>query len=179
MKKILLIVLVCLFALLSLGLGIYCIELKTKIEELESDNTITGNDIVNNDDTNNNENVEQINLDCSFTRTYEIVHLLEGYRAAGPDYSFVVIDQFQFFEPEVHNLPAKLKENLKVGEYYEFTYHLKGKMDASKDLDMDDINDMIVLEHPGDDNLTATLQIKKTDKLGLGQIQEPICKTTK
>ena len=49
----------------------------------------------------------------------------------------------------------------------------------AKDLDMDDINDMIVLEHPNNDNLTATLQIKKTDKLGLDQTQEPICKTSK
>ena len=179
MKKKLLIVLVCLFALLSLGLGIYCIELNAKVEKLESDNKITDNDIVNNDDTNNNENVEQINLDCSFTRTYKIINLLEGYRAAGPDYSFVVIDQFQFFEPVVHGLPSKLKENLKVGEYYEFTYHIKGKMDTSKDLDMDDINDMIVLEHPDNDNLTVTLKIKETDKTGLGQIQEPICKSSK
>ena len=104
---------------------------------------------------------------------------MNNYIAAGPDYSYVIIDQFQFFEPVVHGLPTKLKENLKVGEYYEFTYHIKGKMDSSKELDMDDINDMIVEEHPGDDNLTATLKIKKTDKLGLGQIQEPICKTSK
>ena len=172
MKKKLLIVFVGLFASLSVGLGVYCIKLNTKIDELESKDKITNNDV-------ENDNVEQIALDCSFTRTYEIVNLLEGYRAAGPDYSYVVIDQFQFFEPEVHNLPTKLKENLKVGQYYEFTYHLKGKVDASKDLDMDDINDMIVMEHPGDDNLTATLQIKKTDKLGLGQTQEPICKTSK
>lgn len=173
MKRSLLIVLVGLFALLSVGLGVYCIKLATRIEELESNNKITDNTDVNNNDA------EQIELDCSFTRTYKIVNMLEGYKAAEPDYSFVVVDQFQFFEPVVHGLPTKLKENLKVGENYEFTYHLKGKMDASKDLYMDDINDMIVLEHPDNDNLTATLQIKKTDKLGLGQIQEPICKTAK
>lgn len=173
MKKNLLIILISIFTLLSVGLGVYCIKLNARIEELKSNSKITDNNEQNNIDT------EQILLDCSFTRTYKIIHLLDEYKAAGPDYSFVVVDQFQFFEPVVHGLPAKLKENLKVGENYEFTYHLKGKMDTSKDLDMDDINDMIVLEHPGNDNLTATLQIKKTDKLGLGQIQEPICKTTK
>ena len=172
MKKNLLIILSWLFALVSVGLGIYCIKLNTTIRELEKENKITENNIENN-------NTEQITLDCSFTRTYEIIDLMNNYIAAGPDYSYVIIDQFQFFEPVVHGLPTKLKENLKVGEYYEFTYHIKGKMDSSKELDMDDINDMIVIEHPGDDNLTATLKIKKTDKLGLGQIQEPICKTSK
>ena len=172
MKKNLLIILSWLFALVSIGLGIYCIKLNKTIGELEEENKITENNVENN-------NAEQITLDCSFTRTYEIIDLMNNYIAAGPDYSYVIIDQFQFFEPVMHGLPTKLKENLKVGEYYEFTYHIKGKMDSSKELDMDDINDMIVLEHPGNDNLTATLQIKKTDKLGLGQIQEPICKTSK
>lgn len=172
MKKNLLIILAGLFALISVGLGIYCIKLNAEIDELKSNDKITNNYV-------ENDNEEQIALDCSFTRTYKIVHLLEGYKAAGPDYSFVVVDQFQFFEPVVHGLPTKLKENLKVGENYEWTYHLKGKMDATKDLDMDDINDMIVLEHPDNDNLTATLKIKKTDKTGLDQIQEPICKTVK
>ena len=172
MKKNLLIILSGLFALLSVGLGIYCIKLNKTIGELEEENKITENNVENN-------NAEQITLDCSFTRTYDIIDLMNNYIAAGPDYSYVIIDQFQFFEPVVHGLPTKLKENLKVGEYYEFTYHIKGKMDSSKELDMDDINDMIVIEHPGDDNLTATLKIKKTDKLGLGQIQEPICKTSK
>lgn len=171
MKKKLLIILVGLFALLSLGLGIYCIKLNLKVGELESNNKITDNDVVNNEDD------EQIEFDCSFTRTYKIVDLMNDYIAAGPDYSYVVIDQFQFFEPVVHGLPTKLKDNLKVGEYYEFTYHIKGKINLTNDLDMDDINDMIVLEHPDNDNLTATLKIKKTDKLGLEQIQESICKT--
>jgi len=172
MKKNLLIILVGVFTLLSVGLGVYCIKLNSRIEELESNDKITNNDV-------ENDHSEQITLDCSFTRTYEIIDLMNNYIAAGPDYSYVIIDQFQFFEPVVHGLPTKLKENLKVGEYYEFTYHIKGKMDSSKELDMDDINDMIVLEHPGDDNLTVTLKITKTDKLGLGQIQEPICKTSK
>ena len=172
MKKNLLIILSWLFALVSIGLGIYCIKLNKTIGELEEENKITENNVENN-------NAEQITLDCSFTRTYEIIDLMNNYVAAGPDYSYVIIDQFQFFEPVMHGLPTKLKENLKVGEYYEFTYHIKGKMDSSKELDMDDINDMIVLEHPVDDNLTATLKITKTDKLGLEQIQEPICKTSK
>ena len=117
--------------------------------------------------------------DCSFTRTYKIIDLMKEYRAAVPERSFIIVDQFQFFEPVVHSIPTKLKENLKVGEYYEFTYHIKGKMDELKELEMIDIVGMIVEEHPDNDNLTATLQIKKTDKLGLDQTQEPICKTSK
>ena len=172
MKKSLLIILVALFALLSVGLGIYCIKLNTKIDELESKDKITNNDV-------ENDNVEQIALDCSFTRTYKIIDLMDEYRAAVPERSFIIVDQFQFFVPVVHSLPTKLKENLKVGEYYEFTYYLKGKMDELKELEMIDVVGMIVEEHPDNDNLTATLQIKKTDKLGLDQTQEPICKTSK
>jgi len=172
MKKSLLIILVALFALLSVGLGIYCIKLNTKIDELESKDKITNNDV-------ENDNADQIALDCSFTRTYKIIDLMDEYRAAAPERSFIIVDQFQFFVPVVHGLPTKLKENLKVGEYYEFTYHIKGKMDSSKELEMMDIIGMIVEEHPNNDNLTATLKITKTNKLGLGQIQEPICKTSK
>jgi len=172
MKKSLLIILVALFALLSVGLGIYCIKLNTKIDELESKDKITNNDV-------ENDNADQIALDCSFTRTYKIIDLMDEYRAAAPERSFIIVDQFQFFVPVVHSLPTKLKENLKVGQYYEFTYHIKGKMDSSKELEMMDVVGMIVLEHPDNDNLTATLKIKKTDKTGLDQIQEPICKTSK
>ena len=117
--------------------------------------------------------------DCSFTRTYKIIDLLDEYRAAVPERSFIIVDQFQFFVPVVHSIPTKLKENLKVGEYYEFTYHIKGKMDELKELEMIDVVGMIVEEHPDNDNLTATLQIKKTDKLGLDQTQESICKPLK
>lgn len=48
-----------------------------------------------------------------------------------------------------------------------------------EELDRIDVVGIIVEEHPNNDNLTATLQIKKTDKLGLDQTQEPICKTSK
>lgn len=172
MKKNLLIILVGVFALLSVGLGVYCIKLNAEIDGLKSNNKITNNDV-------ENDNVEQIALDCSFTRTYKIIDLMDEYRAAVPERSFIIVDQFQFFVPVVHSLPTKLKENLKVGEYYEFTYHIKGKMDSSKELEMIDVVGMIVEEHPNNDNLTATLQIKKTDKLGLDQTQESICKTSK
>ena len=104
---------------------------------------------------------------------------MAGYVAAVPERSYVIVDQFQMFEAIAHGLPTKLKENLKVGQSYEFTYHIKGKMNLSKKLDMYDVIGMIVEEHPNNDNLTATLKIKKTDKLGLDQIQEPICNTSK
>ncbi|MBQ9854452.1 MAG: hypothetical protein IJO57_05420 [Bacilli bacterium] len=172
MKKNLFIILLGLFALTSVGLGIYCIKLNTEIDELKSNDKITNNDV-------ENDNVEQIALDCSFTRTYKIIDLMDEYRAAAPERSFIIVDQFQFFVPVVHSIPTKLKESLKVGQYYEFTYHIKGKMDSSKELEMIDVVGMIVEEHPNNDNLTATLQIKKTDKLGLDQTQEPICKTSK
>ena len=177
MKKNLLIILVCLFILLSMGLGIYNIKLNAKIDELESSDKITDNDDLNNN-SNDNEG-EQIALDCSFTKTFKIVNLMDGYVAAIPERSYVIVDQFQMFEAIAHGLPTKLKENLKVGQSYEFTYHIKGKMNLSKKLDMYDVIGMIVEKHPNNDNLTATLKIKRTDKLGLDQIQEPIRNTSK
>ena len=81
--------------------------------------------------------------DCSFTRTYKIIDLMDEYRAAGPERSFIIVDQFQFFVPVVHSIPTKLKENLKVGEYYEFTYHIKGKMDELKELEMIDVPSLV------------------------------------
>ena len=110
----LLIILVCLFALLSLGLGIYSVKLNTKIDELKSNNKTTDNNIENN-------NTEQLSIDCSFTKTFKIVNLMEGYIAAVPERSSVIVTQFQMFEAIAHGLPTELKENLKVGEYYEFT----------------------------------------------------------
>ena len=108
MKKKLLIVLVGLFASLSVGLGIYCIKLNAKIDALKSNDKITNNDV-------ENDNANQIALDCSFTRTYKIIDLMDEYRAAAPERSFIIVDQFQFFVPVVHSLPTKLKENLKIG----------------------------------------------------------------
>ena len=90
MKKNLLIILVGLFALLSVGLGIYCIKLNAKIDELESNDKITNNDV-------ENDNAEQITLDCNFTRTYKIIDLMDEYRAAAPERSFIIVDQFQYF----------------------------------------------------------------------------------
>lgn len=177
MKKNFLIILVSVFLLLSVGLGVYCIELNTKIDKLESNNKITNNETLNNN--SNDTKDEQIEIDCSFTKTFKIVNLMDGYIAAVPERSYVIVDQFQMFEAIAHGLPTKLKENLKVGEYYEFTYHIKGKMDSSKELDIYDVIGMIVEEHPDNDNLTATLKIKKTDKTGLGQIQESICSSSK
>lgn len=174
MKKNLLIVLVGVFVLLSLMLGIHCIKLNTKFEELESNNKTTDDIVVNNDSKD-----EKIELDCSFTQTYNIVNLMDGYIAEVPEYSYVIVDKFQMHGAIAHVLPTKLKENLKVGEKYEFTYHIKGKMDSLKELDIYDVIGMIVEEHPDNDNLTATLKIKKTDKTGLGQIQEPICSSSK
>ena len=43
------------------------------IGELEKENKITENNVENN-------NEEQITLDCSFTRTYKIIHLLDEYK---------------------------------------------------------------------------------------------------
>ena len=103
MKKNLLIVLVGVFVLLSLMLGIHCIKLNTKVEELESNNKTTDDVSLNNDNKD-----EKIELDCSFTQTYNIVNLMDGYIAEVPEYSYVIVDKFQMHGAIAHVLPTKL-----------------------------------------------------------------------
>jgi len=173
MKKSLLIVIFCLLTLSSLGLSFYSVQLNNQITSLKANNNIVDNNKVENDSINNEQNSQII--DCTFTKTYKIVNLMNDYIAAVPEYSYVIVDQFQFYEAIAHRIPTKLKTNLKVGESYEFTYHLKGKKDVTQMLDIYDVIGMIVEEHPDNDNLTATLTINKTNKKGLEQIQESIC----
>ena len=69
------------------------------------------------------------------------------------------------------------KKNLEVNKYYEFTYSLKG-ITKDKINDIDDVlkynsfNNLI----KSDNSLSALVEIKETDKRGLEQIQEDICK---
>ena len=62
-------------------------------------------------------------------------------------------------------------------KYYEFTYTLKGTW--SEITDYNTLNILVKAsfdkEHSTSTN-SATLKIKETDKVGLSQVSEPICK---
>ena len=137
---------------------------------------------------NNNEEIEEElkHYDCSFTQTYHVVNLLEGYIAEVPELSYVVLDKYLAHDAFAHIIPSRLKTNLEVNKYYEFTYQIKGNGNIK---DMNDIyqeisatelydqaDDKTKNEIYKDKELFVYLTINETDKTGVDQIQENICK---
>ncbi len=93
---------------------------------------------------------QEIGRECAVTKTFRLITILEEYDA-DPEFVYVVMDQFQLFRPFVIKIPIRFYNILEVNQYYECD--LKGT-------DKDDISDLIVME------------IRKTDRSGLDQIQE-------
>ena len=125
----------------------------------------------------NNNIDKEVYYDCSFTQTYRVVDLLDGYIAEVPEMSYVILDKFQIHGAYAHIISSEQKKKLEVNKYYEFTYSLKG---TTKDK-INDINDVLSYstfnnQIKSDNSLSVLLEIKETDKLGMGQIQEEICK---
>ena len=125
----------------------------------------------------NNNIDKEVYYNCSFTQTYRVVDLLDGYIAEVPEMSYVILDKFQIHGAYAHIISSEQKKKLEVNKYYEFTYYLKG---TTKDK-LNDINDVLKYSSfnnqiKSDNSLRVLLEIKETDKLGMGQIQEEICK---
>ena len=169
-KRLLLICIVVMLGLL--GCNIY---LNYENNKLIKKNATIDND---KDTTINNvtDNTKEVYYDCSFTKTYRIVDLLDGYVAEVPEASYVVVDQYLSHGAYAHQISSEQKKKLEVNKYYEFTYILKG-MTNDKINDIDDVlkynsyNNLI----KSDNSLSVLLEIKETDKLGVEQIQEDIC----
>ena len=51
--------------------------------------------------------------DCSFTRTYRVVDLLEGYVAEVPEESYVVLDAFLDHGAFTHRISSELKKKIR------------------------------------------------------------------
>lgn len=124
----------------------------------------------------NNNIDKEVYYDCSFTQTYRVVDLLDGYIAEVPEMSYVILDKFQMHGAYAHKISSDQKKKLEVNKYYEFTYYLKG---TTKDK-INDINDVLSYSSfnnqiKSDNSLSVLLEIKETDKLGMEQIQEDIC----
>lgn len=170
-KRLLLICVVVMLGLL--GCNIYLNYENNKL--IKEDNTTKGDE----DNTINKvtDNTKEVYYDCSFTKTYRVVDLLDGYIAEVPEMSYVVVDQYLTHGAYSHIITSELKKKLEVNKYYEFTYTLKG---ATKDKinDIDDVLSYFSFNNAirSDNRLRVLLEIKETDKLGMGQIQEDICK---
>ena len=124
-----------------------------------------------------NDNIDkEVYYDCSFTQTYRVVDLLDGYVAEVPEMSYVILDKFQMHGAYAHKISSDQKKKLEVNKYYEFTYYLKGTTKNK----INDINDVLSYSSfnnqiKSDNSLSVLLEIKETDKLGMEQIQEDIC----
>ena len=120
-----------------------------------------------------NKNLEK-EYDCSYTKTYRIVNLLEGYVAEVPELSYVVLDAFQTHSAFTHKISSEAKKNLEVNKYYEFTYYLKGRGIIN---DIEDVKNSISALNSikSDNSLKVLLEVKETNREGLEQVQENIC----
>ena len=161
--------LICIVVILGLmGCNIYL--------QYENDKLTKEKDNVKEKVTDNTTNTKEVYYDCSFTKTYRVVDLLDGYIAEVPEMSYVVVDQYLTHSAYSHIITSELKKKLEVNKYYEFTYYLKG---TTKDK-INDINDVLSYSSfnnqiKSDNSLSVLLEIKETDKLGMEQIQEDIC----
>lgn len=129
--------------------------------------------------TNNNAikfETEQKEYDCSFTQTWRVVDKMDGYVAEVSEKSYVILDKFQSHNAYAHPILTNLKEDLELDKYYEFTYQVKGTGIIN---DISDITRYITdesLDEVPDGVLRVKLSIKETNKQGLDQTQEDICK---
>lgn len=117
---------------------------------------------------------EEKYYDCSFTKTYRVVDLLDGYIAEVPEESYIVLDAFQTHSAFTHKISSEAKKNLEVNKYYEFTYYLKGRGIIN---DIEDVRNSISALNSikSDNSLKVLLEVKETNKEGLEQVQENIC----
>lgn len=160
--------LVCIVVIIGLiGCNIY---LDNQNHKLQNDN----------ENSNKESNTtKELEYDCSFTRTYHIVNLLDNYIAEVPELSYLVLDSYQSHGAFTHIIPTRLKKEIREDKYYEFTYTIKGTgiiNDISDVLSYISATELANQSNRENPKLQVSLEIKETDKQGMGQIQEPICK---
>ena len=162
--------LICIVVILGLmGCNIYL--------QYENDKLTKEKDNVKEEVTDNTTNTKEVYYDCSFTKTYRVVDLLDGYIAEVPEMSYVVVDQYLTHGAYSHIITSELKKKLEVNKYYEFTNTLKGTT-KNKINNIDDVLSYFSFNNAirSDNRLKVLLEAKETDKLGMEQIQEDICK---
>jgi len=155
-----------------IGCNIYLVVQNKNIHTNKEDNDVSKKPISNNDDKE--EEKKEKYYDCSFTRTYRVVDLLDGYVAEVPEESYVVLDAFLDHGAFTHRISSELKKKLEVNKYYEFTYTLKGIGIVN---DIEDVRNRVSAFNSmkSDNSLKVLLEIKETDRVGLGQLQEKVC----
>lgn len=138
--------------------------LNNKITEIsqksDTNNSVTKGDLFNNNSTvqQNSAVEEPKTTDVKFTQTYTVKANLQEEDATG-EYYFYVVDKFQAFDPLV--IKVEKKYTLEVNKSYEFTF--EGTKVEGKNYSTSDIFDTFTI-----------VDIKKTDKVGLDQIQDGV-----
>ena len=116
--------------------------------------------------------------ECSFIKTFRIVNLLDDDIAEVPEWSYIVVDQFQNHEVVALKVPSRLKEGLEEGKYYEFKYMIVGTGSINS---IDDINKYITLDEAIinrlSDEVKVYLTIRETALEGLEQKNQHICQS--
>ena len=161
------IIFICMFLIIII-LSVFLIVEKKEFKEKCASNRNSISNAENND-------TKQLEYDYSFTQTWRVYDMLEDFVGHHPDMSYVILERFQTFIPYSHKIPSNLKSQLERGKYYEFTYHIKGKGFID---DIDDVVEKLIPEgnvETSQNKLIVTLRINETDKLGMDQLQEPIC----
>ena len=161
------IIFICMFLIIII-LSVFLIVEKKEFKEKCASNRNSISNAENND-------TKQLEYDCSFTQTWRVYDMLEDFVGHHPDMSYVILERFQTFIPYSHKIPSNLKSQLERGKYYEFTYHIKVKGFID---DIDDVVEKLIPEgnvETSQNKLIVTLRINETDKLGMDQLQEPIC----
>jgi hypothetical protein len=113
---------------------------------------------------------EQLNItkpvnsekNCEFTRTYQIIKILNNYQDTVNEVKYVVIDEFQSSKPYLVGIPINMIDEINENKTYEFTFTGKERSSFNQD------NLTLLFENYDVKN------IKYTNKTGLEQIQEPI-----
>ena len=150
--------LICIVVILGLmGCNIYL--------QYENDKLTKEKDNVKEEVTDNTTNTKEVYYDCSFTKTYRVVDLLDGYIAEVPEMSYVVVDQYLTHSAYSHIITSELKKKLEVNKYYEFTYTLKGTTNK-KINNIDDVLSYFSFNNAirSDKRLKVLLEVKETDK---------------
>lgn len=135
--------------------------------------------------SNGNTTDKEKEYNCTFTKTYRVVNLLDGYIAEVPELSYVILDAYLDHSAFSHLIPSNLKTKLETNKYYEFTYQIKGSGNLK---DIDDIyqeiaatelysqaNDKTKNKLYKDKKLFVYLTVNETNKKGVEQINEDIC----
>lgn len=169
------IILLCVVIIIGLiGCNVYLNIQNSKLSNITCDNI----ECDNTEDDKDNTSVKELDYDCSFTRTFRYLGRI-NYETYVDDTSYIMVDFFQSFKPMLLIVPDSDLDKMEENKYYEFTYTLKGKMNEIKDFDT--INVLVKAtsdaEHSVGSN-RAYLEINSTNKVGMEQVSESICKGT-